>query len=670
MAARLSHRSRTLAIVMATLLMATALLAPQPTPATAAPGDDDAAATGDTAAPADDTAAATSDTGTLDLRLLGSASSFTLPGQQSTYPITLPVPDGTTPAALRGQVTVPPWVTGGDLDVWQGDRMLSRIALTRAPNTPFTLPLDGITVDRSGRAAGLTLRSYLRTDGFCAVDPDEGLTITGAGVTYAGTETPPASVAAFLGPILRTLTLYVPAEPTRDEGAAAVTLSAAVVARYGTAPVAVRTVALPSGASGPEGRPAPFERRIVVDSDAPEGLALGPGGRYLTLGGDGAALLTQAQLLTSDLSAIALSSTAIAGTLRPAPQLPRDVQTLADIGVPATTVSTTSVWPSVRIGINQALLGRPSKNIRVQITGSHTPVESGRISVRAGDRVIDAWDAEPGGGINHWVAVPDDVLARYTELRVTLETGGANTECGTQHRAALTVSGSGEISAERADPPIPAGFQSLPQALMPRTQLAWTRGDVADVRRAVSIVAGLQRLSTIPLGIDVVDPDALLGSRQPGILIAADGEGTGALPLPFTSDGGTLTVTGPDGEQSLRTDPAVRSGSLQVARGSGRTVLVATSSGAPALLDEALTWLDADPDRWATVSGGALIQTADAAPVFLPAASAPQESGGSGVLGTALAWTAGIAALIALAIGLTLLVRRRRTAGEQSATDE
>ncbi|UAK40827.1 hypothetical protein K8O93_21915 [Gordonia bronchialis] len=39
---------------------------------------------------------------------------------------------------------------------------------------------------------------------------------------------------------------------------------------------------------------------------------------------------------------------------------------------------------------------------------------------------------------------------------------------------------------------------------MPRTRLAWTRGDVADVTRAVAIITGLQRMSSVALGVDVV----------------------------------------------------------------------------------------------------------------------------------------------------------------------
>lgn len=260
-------------------------------------------------------------------------------------------------------------------------------------------------------------------------------------------------------------------------------LATAIAARYGTAPVDVRT------ATGPRAslRPAaggPLARSILISTSLPKGLNLARDGdnSYLTIGGSDADLAVQASFLTSDLSPLAMTPGVIAGQLSDTPQLPRDVQTLADLRI-ADQRSTVSGWPQVTIGIDQTRLGRPSHNIRVQLRGTYTPPtrDGGRIVARVGDRVVGSWAADSSGQFDEWAQIPDDLTNRYTALTVTAEYGGTRAGCGEANLATLTLDSSGEVDADPADPPVPGGLQSLPQSLMPRVQLAWTRGDAADV---------------------------------------------------------------------------------------------------------------------------------------------------------------------------------------------
>ncbi|AZG47952.1 hypothetical protein [Gordonia insulae] len=606
------------------------------------------AAPGDTAPP-------------LSLKDVGSSSTITIPGQQGEFSLTLPVPAGLTPQSITGTTAMPAFVTGGFIDVVQDDRTLSRTPVSATPNARIELPLRGVRVARN--AADLTLRTYLRADGFCKFDPEDALRITNATITYGGRESAPTAVADFLQPVLRKLTIYVPDDVQQAEGAAAVDLATAVIANYGTAPVEIETRSLPRDALTPTTRPGALERQIVVATGDPAGLSLqnGPGGPFLRIGGDASNLEAQAQFLTSDLSPIALSSAAVAGTLHDAPQLPPDVVTLADLGVSDQTVTSAS-WPSLTIGIDQTRLGRPSKDVRVQLHGSYTPApqgSGGRVAVRVGDRVIDSWETDSSGVIDQWVQIPDDLLSRYTELRVTLERGDTRAQCGDGYQTDLSLDSTGEVTSSAADPPQPSGFQSLPQALMPRTQVAWTTGDVADVRRAVTIMSGMQRLSAIPLGIDVVDMSAVTDD-QPAVLISGDGTGLPQMSLPVTSDGSTVRVLDLAGNASTVTlTPTLDYASLQVARSDGQTRLVATSTDDPAELDQTLAWLDADTDRWSQLSGDAMLQVGDRDPVFVTEAAAPEaESSSTGaIVGGVIAAVAVVAA--AAVVAWTLLRRRR-----------
>lgn len=597
---------------------------------------------------------------------LGSSSTISFPGQQGQVSLSLPVPADLAPSTLRGTAQLPDFVTGGSVDVLQGDRLISRTPIPTAPRAPIELSLRGVTVQE--HAVDLTLRAYLQIEGFCQFDPANAFRITNASVTYTGREAIPTTVAEFLPPILRGLTIYVPNDVQQAEGVAAVNLAAAVTANYGAARVPVSTVGLPRDNMTPPQVPGPLERQVVINSTAPPGLTLqnNGGSAYLVIGGSGDDLVTQTQFLTSDLSPIALSSSAVAGASNAAPQLPRDVQTLADLGVQDQSVTSAS-WPMISFGIDQTRLGRPAKGIRVQLVGTYSPGQrdtSGIIAVQAGDRTITTIDADGDGSYNQWVDIPDDVVKRYTAITLTYQRGDLGEACGTGYRSSLSLSSAGEVQVDEADPPQPAGFQSLPQALMPRTQLAWTKGDVGDVSRAVTIVAGMQQMSTVPLGVDVVSMDTAGSSALPAILIAADGQGLPELSLPLQTDGRTVKVVNTAGggtTSSVTLNPGIRFGALEVTRDNDRSVLVATSTNDPTDLDALLRWLSGG-SRWSGLDGDAVLQVAGHEPLTVASneVSPTEPASEQGSWWTVAAVLIGAVVLAGLVAFVSILVRRRR----------
>ncbi|SIR67092.1 hypothetical protein [Williamsia sterculiae] len=601
----------------------------------------------------------------LSLNAIGSSSTITLPGQQSATSVLLPVPRGLTPRSIRAVTNLPAFVTGGTVDVAQGDRLLSRTALPTTAGAPVELPLSGAVV--TDNAVDLTIRSSLRTEGPCPFDTDNEFRLNRAQILYSGGDAAPAVVADFLPPVLRKLIIYVPSDVQSAEGAAAVNLATSVIAHYGTASVAVQTRALAPGADAPSDAAGSLERQIVIKRGAVAGASLraGPGGPYLLIGGTDDQLVAQTMLLTSDLAPLAQASAAVAGPLRGAPQLAPDVTTLSALGV-ADQAAGPAAWPSVAIGVDQTRLGRPSSNVRVQLVGTYTPVPmaaGGRVVVRIGETVIDSWSTQPDGRIDRWVSIPDSMLRRYTELTVTVERGDTGGDCGSIGRTSLNLSASGQVTSAPASGSSSVDFGSLPQGLMPRTQLAWRRADVADVTRAVTLAVGMQRMTTVPLGIDVVPFDQAMSSSDSAIVIAADGDGLGDVPLPVRSQtGGNLKVLdGGTGPTTLTLSPAQRYGSLQVLRTGGRTLLVGSSTGDPAGLDAALNWLEADPTRWSAMTGNAMIQTGDRDPVFV-SATTDQSSGaadGSWSAAQIAGLVVGVVVLVGMVVGGLLWSRRR-----------
>jgi len=225
------------------------------------------------------------------------------------------------------------------------------------------------------------------------------------------------------------------------------------------------------------------------------------------------------------------------------------------------------------------------------------------------------------------------------------------------------------VESVAAKPPVPGGFQSLPQALMPRVQIGMgNRFD--DTRRALTIVVGLQRLSALPIDTSVTSLDEAMSAPLPAILISAEQPTDQRISLPVAAHSDSeITVTDADGtgqEGKLKLDPSLRFGSLQTTFDGNRTVVIATSNKAPDQLDDLLRWLDSDVEHWSRLTGDALIATPGHAPVMVGTAhSAPQqvvESKSLSVPWWSVGAGAGIAVVIVLAAGLIMLRGRRSRA--------
>jgi hypothetical protein len=621
-------------------------------PATAEPGDGPLLAT----AP------------TLRLTDLGVQPVLPFYGAAGETSLTLPVPQGLSPASLDVLVELPVNVASGTLSVSQEDRTLARVGLPpNADRAPVSLPLTGVQV--TDNAVTVTLRSYLvPIQGYC-LDPANPLRLTDANLRYEGTERPPSTVAEFLPPVLRQLDLFIPPEPTSAETDAALRLATAVVARYGQQDTVVTVSPLADGQRVPARPTPPFQRQVVIREGGDQGVGFtgGPGVPTLSIGGPAAEMANQTRLLSSDLGRLALSSRAVAGPLRSSPQLPTDVTTLRDLGQGGVTA--TALTPQVNIALDQTRLGRAAHDLRVHLRGSYTPLPDsvgGQLVASIGGETIDRWTVDSSGVIDRWVDVPDRLLQRYTNLGVAMDITGNVGQCGEFQPVTLTIDGDSPVQSQPADPPVPGGFQSLPQALMPRVEVGISE-DFDDARRAVGILVGLQRLSALPIDTAVVPVDEALASPSPAVIIDADSwshEGV-TLPVAGNSDGEvTVRNAAGDGEPStLRLNPALAFGSLQTVYSGGRTLLVATSNGAPAQLDELMNWLDADPERWARLSGDALISAPDQAPVVVDTMAGQQPAADDNTSFPVLWVGAAVAVIVgaALAVGVVMSLRRKRT---------
>ncbi|MDG5481457.1 hypothetical protein [Mycolicibacterium gadium] len=614
------------------------------------------------AAPGDDGQVA--DAPTLSLTTLGADADIALYGLQGTQTITVPVPKGLTPGALTADVELPPYVRGGTLIVTQDRRTLSRVELLAAENTPLSIPLTGARVVND--TVTFTVRSrMLPEEGDCLYDSSIPLQLSDAAIDYTGKETAPTMVADFLPTVLEKMTIFVPQQPTAAESDAAVQMTTAVVDRYGTQNTEIDVAPLGDDEAVPPSDP--LERNVVIGegSDPAVSMQTGDGGvPALQITGKAADLANQVRLLSSDLSELALSAKVVTGPLNSAYEPPAGPKTMRDLG--QSGVSATAFKPQVVVGLDQTRFGQAVHDLRVQLKGSYTPLPStvgGQVLVSIDGEPIDQWAADSTGTIDRSISIPQSELRRDTKLSVAVDIAGDVGRCGDFQPVTLKVDDDTTIESTPADPPEPGGFQSIPQALMPKVQVGVEPESFEDTARAVSIMEGLQRLSGPRLDSEVVPLDSAIDSRSPAILISADGwDNDKIVPPVRSSTDGTLEVqrVGGGDPATLKLDPSTPFASLQVGRDGGRTVLFATSDEAPEQLDSLVDWLDGDTRRWAGLDGTAAISLPDREPVTVDtdAAAPPVASEDSG---TSVYWW--IAACAGLALGgggLAMVILHRR----------
>ena len=337
-----------------------------------------------------------------------------------------------------------------------------------------------------------------------------------------------------------------------------------------------------------------------------------------------------------------------------------------------------SLRPDATIILDQSVFAQPVDGMRVHVIGSYTPLPgnfNGEVTASIGDQVIDRWPVNAEGTIDRWVDIPNRMVQRATGLKIRVQTTGDPGDCNYFLNPALRIDGSTEITVMRASPPVPPGFRSLPQALMPRVQIGMGSDTYNDTVRAARIIVGLQRNSSLPLITTVTTLQQAVDSGEPAILISADGWNEDSLPLPISADLGNITIAATDsGGQptTLNLDPAIKFGSLQTIFDGNRTVLIATSNGDAPQLDELLRWLSLDRGRWADLDGRAVISVAGSEPVSVPnrpsdlpdAEQKSSDHGGNDLFW----WGAGAVALIALA-GALLIVLRTRTSTAATVSD-
>lgn len=581
--------------------------------------------------------------------------------------VSFPVLRGLVPEEMRARLELPVFLRFGTITVSQNGRQISRVGLPLESDGDLVIPLKGVELSGEWLTLDLALTALPAWD-YCWEDYAP-VRLTNAAIAFSGAEVPPKSVADFLPSVLRKVTIGLPANPSPAESSAAVQVATAVAQRNGQKPDVV-VVPLPDGATAFGAPPAPMERQIVVKEGANRGLSLQGGGfPSLLISGNGAELADQARLLSDESLKLAVSMTAVPGPL-PEPELVGDTTTVGDLK--QTDLLAESLWPKVNIEVDQTRFGHSLADIRIHLLGFYTPLPEyfgGEATVTVGGEVIDRWPSTGDGTIDRELTIPARLIKRSMSVEVAVRVDGNPGHCGEHLPIAVRIDPGSTVQVGTASPPVPQGFQSFPQALMPRVDFGIGEDSLADTIRAVQIGVALQRLSAVPLITEVKSLREAIDSGGSAVLISSGGWADQSIALPFNTDGGKITVQGVDpegGGLTMNLEPETKFGSLQTIFDGKRALMVATSNGAPWQLDSLLTWLNGS-GRWSGLNGRAIIAVPDGPPITVP--NPPVTDSGSAGSSTQsdgedwFWWVAGgIAGIAAIGAVVILLLARRTSA--------
>lgn len=608
----------------------------------------------------------------LEATSLGMSDEISFRDRTDEVPFPIPVPTGLTPQTLTGTVQIPVDLESGFLEAWSGDLLLARVSLDGAVDfMPVEIPLDRARVRDD--VADVTLRTVLTSSGLACPDWSErSLGLRDAEVTFDGEPEVPEVLADFIPPVLERLEIYVPDEPTRAETQAATELAVASAARFGARGLEV--VVLP--VDGPRsGKASPFTRRVELNEGSETGISIvDTSVPTAQISGDAATLAHQARSVSSGLRDLAVADAVTVDATLPTPRALITEATLDDLAIGS--VSSRGIGTATAsFGIDQTRLGTVAGEVTVELAGTYSPPpgeQSGLIVVSAGDMVLDSWVADGSGVIDRTVVVPAQVLGRYTEVSVVLQTAGVGAACGVVQPLSVLISGASLLQIDESSSPAPHGFDSLPQALMPRLDVATGSGSLDEIRRAIRIVTELQTLSSSLLRPEWVSVEDLVSGGAPGVLVTSHSTPE-ELVLPLELTGGrTLEVMGEEEAEpsTLRFLEDVDFASIQVVEDEDRAIVAASSTSGSGELDRTLDWLAADPDRWGELRGNVLFTAPGREPIQLSTTEATgasvrdQDTGSGGVRTVLIIGSVVVVAGLALA-GVAWLATGRGRAGRR-----
>lgn len=614
---------------------------------------------------------------TLDSRQLGMSPTIGFNAANAPQTVGIPVPEGTRPTTLTGQLQSIANIPSGYLDVTGDDgSLLSSIPIpdvsTAQVTVPFTVDLSMVNVRDNHAQISVVLRQTAG-DAICGIPPS--VTLSRLAVQFSGELGVPNSLEQFFPGVIGAVDIYVDPAPDPAESQAVLNLVSLLANRYQALPVRFAIRPLPRLQAPPVLTWDPMRRDIVVRSTGDARVALTTAGRtpYLEITGGADELVDQTALFRSELLALAETDTMTVDAVDELQVRGGGTTTFGQLGIGGQL--TVLGEGSMYLTPDTAAFGLANPGaVENHLIAHYTPVkdtEKATLVIQSTGRVLYSAELGESGLLDARFVLPGDLAGSMAGLEYRVAYEPAPGACNPRTvplrfeidpSSTLTVVG-GPVQM--------GGFSALPVGFAPTFQVALQAPTTQFLSRAATVVAAVGRLTSEELRPHLVPLDQAVRSGS-GALIVADSAALNASPLdpPLNAEEQNRVTASLAGRSKVTLDVPDGLGSLQAFAQGNRTVVLVTTTGDWALADRTLAYLDSQPKGWRDLSGDVVVtgpngESKDLAIRAQGPALQLVDAGANWVPWVVI----GSVAAVAIAIGLltVTVVRRRRHSGPPTA---
>jgi hypothetical protein len=620
----------------------------------------DVTAPADTATPVDTAtpAAPAPDAVVLSWRQLGQSDKIEINSRAPTSAET-PAPQGMTPSAVSGEVSVNARVAGLIHVLDGSDAVIASIPL---PGDAGTIPFS-VDITAAGVSSGRLKLSFIvvvdgpqtPADG-CTGSSIPPVTLRKLTTTYTGIPSNPRTVADFLPAYLDQISIVVGPNPTRDQQQAALALIAKLTNRYRPMPVRMNIDASSDSVPPADNR---FGRTIAVRDDVgPPGLAVenpGDPGAKLVITASGPQLSRQIELFSDTRAKLAQTPTADVTAVSNEIPASSDMLTFEQLGVSAEAAILGK--KTIYAGFNAGTFAvGPIERSRVHLIAKYTSITEGdaTVLVRSGPDVLASVPLDSSGVLDLDLEVPQTELNSQVglALEVSYVPQGSGPVCNSMtfvvdRNSTVTVTPGARNRG---------GFRSLPTAFMPDFQVAVARSDQLSLAaQAISLLGQQSPVTLRPRLVSLAEA----GGSSVGLLAVTQGDELSKIGMsPPLTLGASASVT-ISGTPTTDIDINGPLGTVQAFAHNDRTVMAITDSGDGLLAQKSLAFIRENESGWAGLRGDVVATGAAGDTVNLDIQGAPPQRPAE-----QLKWwtylTLGATVAAALVVLGILLIRRRR----------
>ena len=347
---------------------------------------------------------------------LGLSNRIELLGSNQSTDVSVPIPQGVSPATLTGMIGSVTNATGRIDVLDQRGILLGSIPIpAQVATIPFVVDVSG-----AGITAGVAILSFVLHDDnhpgdYCGRPPS--VTLSQLATAYSGPTPNPRTVADFLPGYLDHIVIQVGPTPTRDQQQAALALVAKLTHLYHPMPVRIDVDTSPAPA--PATDTATARTISISDGDQPGLVVENPGSpnAVLVISGKGPDLLRQVELFADRRFDLAQTPSSLVTAVTPTAPRSTDHMSFGQLGITsqATVLGTTTLY----IGFDATVfdIGQIDR-ARVHLIAKYTPVTSGdgSVVIRSGSVIVASHILDQSGVVDLSADIPAPAISSNVGL--------------------------------------------------------------------------------------------------------------------------------------------------------------------------------------------------------------------------------------------------------------